>query len=117
LAQQADTSRSFDNRLQEWMAQQNWQFVRRPPEVWGEALDRAARTIVYVLANRLIFYQSLRARFADLPRLRLSSRTKSAGDAYDALQRMFENAVRRSCHYEPLFYPQEKNDSPGKLVF
>lgn len=56
LAQQADSSRTFDSRLQEWMAQQNWQFVRRPPEVWGEALDRAARTIVYVLANRLIFH-------------------------------------------------------------
>jgi type I restriction-modification system DNA methylase subunit len=99
------------------MSQQNWQFVRRPPEVWGEALDRAARTIVYVLANRLIFYQSLRARFADLPRLRLSNRARSAEDAYDALQRMFENAVRRSGDYEPLFYPREKQDWAGPLVF
>jgi hypothetical protein len=117
LAQQADSSRSFDSRLQEWMSQQNWQFVRRPPEVWGEALDRAARTIVYVLANRLIFYQSLRARFTDLPRLRLSNRARSAEDAYDALQRMFENAVRRSGDYEPLFYPHEKQDWAGPLVF
>lgn len=101
LAQRADTSRNFDSRLQEWMVQQNWQFVRRQPEVWGEALDRAARTIVYVLANRLIFYQSLWARFEDLPRLRLSSRAKTADEAYGALQRIFENAVRRSGDYEP----------------
>ncbi|MGH7914999.1 MAG: hypothetical protein ACREPW_10165, partial [Candidatus Binataceae bacterium] len=117
LAQQAESSRTFDSRLQEWMAQQNWQFVRRPPEVWGEALDRTARTVVYVLANRLIFYQSLRARFPDLPGLRLSSRAKTASDAYDALQDIFKNAVRRSGDYEPLFYPHEKQEWAGPLVF
>ncbi len=117
LADRAEKSRSFDRQLQEWMAEQSWQFVRRPAEAWAEALERAARTIVYVLANRLIFYQSLRARFRDLPRLRLPSRVKTAGEAYEALQQAFENAVRRSGDYEPLFYPREKQDWAGPLVF
>jgi hypothetical protein len=117
LGHEADNSRAFDRRLQEWMAEQNWQFVRRRPEVWAETLDRAARTIGYVLANRLIFYQSLRARFPDLPRLHLPSRVKSASEAYATLQAAFENAVRRSGDYEPLFYPHEKQDWAGPLVF
>ncbi|MGH7985080.1 MAG: N-6 DNA methylase [Candidatus Binataceae bacterium] len=117
LAQESESSRAFDNRLREWMARQNWQFVRRPLELWGEALERAAQTIVYVPANRLIFYQSLRARFADLPGLRLPSRAKTADDAYRALQGLFKNAVRRSGDYEPLFYPDEKQDWAGPLVF
>jgi type I restriction-modification system DNA methylase subunit len=117
LAQQADESRSFDNHLQEWLKAQNWAFVRRQPEAWGETLDRAARTIVYVFANRLIFYQSLRARFPDLPALTLSARARNAEAAYDALQRQFETAVRRSGDYEPLFYPHEKQDWAGPLVF
>lgn len=115
LAHQADHSRAFDGRLQEWMAQQNWQFVRRS-EAWGEALDRASRTIVYVLSNRLIFYQALRARFPDLPSLRLPPRIKTASDAYAWLQQAFERAVRRSGDYEPLFYPREQ-DWAGPLVF
>jgi hypothetical protein len=117
VGQQADSSRSFDRRVQEWMAEQSWQFVRGQPEAWAEALDRAARTIVYVLANRLIFYQSLRARFPDLPSLHLPSRVKRADEAYAALQRAFERAVRRSGDYEPLFYPREEQDWAGSLVF
>ncbi|MGC2201032.1 MAG: hypothetical protein WA633_12925 [Stellaceae bacterium] len=66
---EAEVSTAFDSRLQEWMAAQNWYVVRRSPEQWAEALDRAARTLVYVLANRIIFYQALRARFPTLPEL------------------------------------------------
>ena len=58
LAEESARVRTFDARLQQWMSEQSWQFVRGTPELWGEALDRAARTMVYVLANRLIFYQS-----------------------------------------------------------
>ena len=117
LAEQAEKSKRFDSRLTEWMTGQNWQFLRRDPDQWDETLDRAAKTIVYVLSNRLIFYQSLRARFADLPRLHLPASAKTAADAYASLMRMFEKAVRRSGDYQPLFYPYEKDDWAGPLVF
>jgi hypothetical protein len=115
LAQQAECSKGFDKKLQEWMIDQNWQFVRNSPEQWGEAIDRAARTMVYVLANRLIFYQSLKARFPDLARLRLPARVEKPAEIYSALRRSFENAVRRSGDYEPLFYPHEKTDWGGRM--
>lgn len=115
LAEQAEKSRAFDSRLQQWMAAQSWQFVRGTAELWAEALDRAARTVVYVLANRLIFYQALRARFPDLPVLRV--RGKTPAETYSALQRTFERAVERTGDYEPLFYPHERDDWAGPLIF
>jgi hypothetical protein len=115
LTDEAQSSRAFDTRLQEWMAAQNWYVVRGTPELWSEALDRAARTLVYVLANRLIFYQALRVRFPTLPDLRL--RGKTPDETYSAMQRTFSYAVRRTGDYEPLFYPEEKDDWAGPLVF
>jgi hypothetical protein len=116
LFNQSNDSTAFSRRLEAWMGEQNWQFVRKPLELWSEALDRAARTIVYVLANRLIFYQSLRARFPDLPALRLPHRAKS-DEAYAALMKAFARAVSRTGDYEPLFYPDERHDWAGPLVF
>ena len=112
---EAETSKSFDGRLQEWMAVQNWNVVRGTPELWAEALDRAAQTLVYVLANRIIFYQALRARFS-LPALRL--RGKTAAETYSTMRRTFSYAVSRTGDYEPLFYPNDDADAwAGELVF
>lgn len=116
LLNQSENSTAFGLRLEAWLREQSWQFVRRPIELWSQALDRAARTIVYVLANRLIFYQALRARFPELPAVHLSSRAK-ADEAYAALMHAFARAVRRTGDYQPLFYPDEKHDWAGPLVF
>lgn len=112
---EAKSSTVFDTRLQEWMAAQNWYVVRRSPEQWGEALDRAARTLVYVLANRVIFYHALRTRFPTLSELRLRGRTPA--ETYSAMRRTFEYAVQLTGDYEPLFYPNDADAWAGELVF
>jgi hypothetical protein len=114
IRDEAQSSPAFDARLQEWMAAQNWYVVRGTPELWTEALDRAARTLVYVLANRLIFYHALRTKF-QLPELRF--RLKTAHETYSAMRRTFSFAVTRTGDYEPLFHPHEKDDWAGPLVF
>lgn len=114
LGEQAEKSRTFDSRLQEWMTAQSWYFVRAKPEEWSQALDRAARTIVYILANRLIFYQALRTRFPSLRSLRLYSGTPK--ETYSALRRSFEIAVTRSGDYDTLLFP-ETDDWAGELAF
>src|SRR5207245_10030749 len=96
LAKEAECNRSFDSRLQDWMASQDWTFVRKDPEEWRNALHRAASSLGYILANRLIFYKALRDMFGDLPALRLSGTVQVAGAAYTALQNLFDRAVRRS---------------------
>jgi methylase of polypeptide subunit release factors len=116
LAVEAEKSKLFDKKLQEWMAAQDWTFVRNDHHEWYAALHRAASSLAYLLMNRIIFYKALYDRFGDLPQLGLRPSVKSAADAYSALQALFERAVIRSGDYEPLFYPHER-DWASALVF
>ncbi len=116
LAVQAERNKSFDSKLQEWMAAQDWTFVRKDQEEWYTALHRAASSLAYLLMNRIIFYKALYDRFEDLPQLQFKASAKSASDAYKSLQTLFDRAVRRSGDYEPLFFPHER-DWASVLVF
>jgi hypothetical protein len=113
----ADASKAFDHQLQDWLGrEQGWQFARNDPQQWREILDRAARTLCYVFANRLIFYESVRAKFAELDALRIPKTVTSAGDLYAHFQKTFQRAVEATGDYETLFYPFEK-DWAGPLIF
>ncbi len=112
----ADRNKTFDLRVQRWMADQDWTYVRTPQEEWVKATDNMAKTLVYVWANRLIFYKALRARFKDLPRLDLRRSIKKPDEALAALNRLFQRAVDRSGDYEPLLMPEAK-DWATRLVF
>src|SRR6266704_3027434 len=116
LARQADTNKIFDRKLQEWMADQDWTFVRNDGQESYAALHRAASSLAYLLMNRIIFYKALYDKFGDLLLLNLKASAKSAAEAYEGLQNLFEKAVRRSGDYEPLFYPHER-DWASALVF
>jgi hypothetical protein len=116
LSQQADKSKAFDSKLQDWMASQDWTFVRSDPQEWIAALHRSASSLAYLLMNRLIFYKALYDKFEDLPRLEIRSSARKPIEVYTNLQGLFEKAVHRSGDYEPLFYPHEK-DWASTLVF
>jgi methylase of polypeptide subunit release factors len=116
LVAQSEKNKSFDSKLQEWMAGQDWTFVRNDHQEWFSALHRAASSLAYLLMNRIIFYKALYHKFGDLPQLGLKSSVKTAGEAYKGLQELFERAVQRSGDYEPLFYPHER-DWASALVF
>lgn len=113
---QTGRNKPFDLRVQRWMADQDWTFVRTPQEEWAKAVDNMAKTLAYVWANRLIFYKALRARFPDLPRLELRRWVKKPEDATAAFDQLFQAAVERSGDYEPLLMPQSK-DWAADLVF
>jgi methylase of polypeptide subunit release factors len=109
--------KGFDAHLQEWMArEQSWIVVRKNPEEWRELIDRVARTLCYVFANRLIFYESVRAKFEGLKKLTLSASVKTAADLNAYFLRAFQRAVEVSGDYETLFYPDAK-DWAGPLIF
>ena len=63
LQEQSESSKSFDSRLQEWMAGQDWTFVRNDSQEWFAALHRAASSLAYLLMNRVIFYKALYDKF------------------------------------------------------
>jgi hypothetical protein len=116
ILEHANKSKPFDLRVQRWMTDQDWTFVRTPHQEWVKAVDNMAKTLAYVWANRLIFYKALRARFPDLPRLELKSSVKKPDDALTAFNRFFQRAVERSGDYEPLLMPDAR-DWATELMF
>lgn len=109
LALESQHSKTFDNRLRTWAIEQQWNFDRNDPQSWRETIDRAARSIAYVLSNRILFYQTVRLR-NDLPELRIPRTARTARTALDYLCRSFENAVRATGDYEPVFFPDPSEE-------
>ncbi|MSU59737.1 MAG: hypothetical protein EXS35_16480 [Pedosphaera sp.] len=113
----ASSDKAFDHHLQEWIAKdQGWLFTRNDPVQWREVLDRTARTLCYVFANRLIFYESVRTKFAELHPLSVPQSIKSADHLYAHFQKTFQRAVVATGDYDTVFYPYEK-DWAGPLIF
>ena len=110
---------SFGDRLAEWMAKdQEWSFVRADPQEWRKTLHRAASTLCYILANRLIFYSAVRSRFKKLPPLTISNHIRTGEKAYHFFQDRFSEAVKATGDYEPIFYAHEtERDWVSPLVF
>lgn len=109
LGLQSDQNAVFDARLREWMTrEQQWNFDRANPDSWRKVIDRAARSMVYVLSNRILFYQAIRLR-NDLPELEFPRRAKKDPQrALEYLHECFEEAVEKTGDYEPVFFPEEK---------
>jgi hypothetical protein len=77
MTEQAEKSKSFDSKLQEWMAGQDWTFVRNDPQEWFAALHRAASSLAYLLMNRVIFYKALYDKFEDSAAGHAAARVKN----------------------------------------
>jgi hypothetical protein len=113
----ASTEKQFDTLLQEWMASdQGWAVVRNDPKSWRALVDRAARTLCYVFANRLFFYESVRRKFDDLEELHVPKKARTTQEVYIHFQKSFQIAVEATGDYETLFYPAEK-DWAGPHIF
>ncbi len=107
LALESDRNPVFDRRLTDWMtAEQQWNFNRADPDSWRDAIDRAARTMVYILSNRVLFYQAVRAR-NQLPELKFPDSVKTPEKALNHLCRRFHEAVDVTGDYEPVFFPED----------
>jgi len=108
LALKAESNATFDARLRHWMtAEQQWNFDRTDPQNWRETIDRAARSMVYVLSNRILFYQAVRLRNR-LPELKFPRGAKTPERALEYLRQRFQEAVDMTGDYEPVFFPEEK---------
>jgi hypothetical protein len=100
----------FRAQLWNWMAQeQQWNVDPSNPKSWREAIDRAARSMAYVLSNRILFYQAVRSRpECDLPELKFPPKTKTPEKAFEYLRGQFQEAVDATGDYEPIFFPHAR---------
>jgi type I restriction-modification system DNA methylase subunit len=108
LGAESSRNSAFRARLRSWMAEeQQWNVDPTDLKSWPEAIDRAARSMAYVLSNRILFYQAVRLR-NELPELRLPRSAKTPEKAYQYLRTRFEEAVHRTGDYEPVFFPETR---------
>jgi len=106
LALQSRENKAFNSRLREWMTgEQQWNFNPEDKDSWREVIDRAARSMAYVLSNRILFYQAVRLRNS-LPELALTGQARK--DPHKALRYLharFQEAVDKTGDYESVFFP------------
>ena len=119
LLSTAEKDKIFDADLQRWMGNdQGWSVVRHDRDEWVALVDRAARTLCYVFSNRLLFYESVRAKFSELDELTVPKSVKEPLRLYAHFQKLFQAAVEATGDYETLFYPFEsEKDWAGPLIF
>jgi hypothetical protein len=106
LLVECDRDKTFDNQLRSWMVEQQWNFDRKDPDSWRQAIDRAAHSMVYVLSNRILFYQAVRVRNY-LPDLEIPKGANTPALALKSLKRHFQKAVDATGDYEPIFFPDQ----------
>ncbi len=68
------------------------------------------------VANRLIFYESVRVKFSQLKQLGVPRKSESANQLYEHFQKVFQLAIEATGDYETVFYPFDK-DWAGSLIF
>ena len=108
LDSESTHNKVFDGRLRTWATQeQQWNFDRNNPKSWRETVDRAARSMVYVLSNRILFYQAVQSR-CRLPELKLPRKANSPKKALEYLRESFQEAVHATRDYEPVFFPDSQ---------
>jgi N-6 DNA Methylase len=104
LTVECESNKRFESEFLKWLGQQQWNYNRKDPDSWQETVERAARSMVYVLSNRILFYQAVRLRY-ELPDLDLPARVKTPDNALRHLRTRFEEAVFQTGDYEPVFFP------------
>jgi type I restriction-modification system DNA methylase subunit len=95
-----DANERRRNTLDKWMREdQGWTLG----EDRDDLIDRAAKFASYATANKLVFYEALKKRFALLPSLRFESSVRSGDEAIEKLEGFFGRAKRTSNDYETVF--------------
>ena len=105
---QSASDKKFDGLFQDWMSKdQGWQVIRNDPKIWRDLIDRASRTLCYVFANRLLFYESVRRKFDELKQISIPKKTGKPIDLLTHFNKAFQHAMEVTGDYETLFYPME----------
>ena len=107
--------KQFRADLEAWMRDQKWEweFVSDVEAMRGN-LERAARLSCYAVANRLVFYEVMRRRFANLLPLAEVGTWRKGQELRAALESRLREATRVSRDYETIF---EARDFGSGLPF
>ena len=101
LQSQIEQDVATRNAFERWMREkQGWVVSQALTE---ENAERASRFTSYVLVNRLCFYNALRRKYQQLPRLIVANNINTGALLKRRLQRAFADAQRYTGDYETVF--------------
>jgi type I restriction-modification system DNA methylase subunit len=104
ISERYEKDKKFRTQLDKWMRdEQGWTLSRDDEEVIRENLERAAKFSCYVLANKIVFYKSLRRQFPRLKELRISTKIKTNSELKASFEQYFTQARTITGDYETVF--------------
>jgi type I restriction-modification system DNA methylase subunit len=98
LKETYDRDKKFREQLNEWFVEQGW----TPPNR-NEDFERIARQFLYLLMDKLLFYNTLRLKFRELKPINIPEGVKEASVLKARLQEYFDIAERVTGDYETIF--------------
>lgn len=102
IKERLQTSTSARREIERWMRDVQGWIISRATE--SDNIERAARFTCYVLVNRLCFYNALRRKYAQLPRLAIANNINTGERLEQRLNRGFREAERFTGNYETVFH-------------
>ncbi len=98
LKETYESDKKFREQLNEWFVEQGW-----TPPTSDYDFERTARQFLYLLMDKLLFYNTLRLKYDELRQITIPDDSES-GDAFRArLQEYFDIAERITGDYETIF--------------
>jgi methylase of polypeptide subunit release factors len=95
-----DKDKTRAAQLDRWMREDQGWTLSTDRE---DDIERAAKFACYATANKLVFYEALKKRFARLPSLKFTPGALTSDDALDQIEAFFSRAKRFSGDYETIF--------------
>lgn len=95
-------NRPLKTNLERYMTE-SLEWTLREEAYRSEDLERLARLCAYLLANKLVFYETLRAQGFDLKKLSVPSSVRSGEQLATLMDQKFEGACIASKDYETIF--------------
>ncbi len=88
----------FRKELSKWFVEQGWM-----PPTTDEDFERTARQFLYLLIDKILFYNTLRIKCKSLKPIKIDDEIKSGEELKEKLQNYFNEAEEISGDYETIF--------------
>lgn len=88
----------FAKRLSRWFTEQQWNFAGQEND-----FDKAARQTAYLLINKILFYQALKAKHTKLASLLIPDDLTAGGQLQKILQQTYFSYITDNIDYETIY--------------
>jgi len=88
----------FAKKLVSWFIEQQWSFAGQENDY-----DKAARQTAYLLINKILFYQALKAKYTNLASLLIPDDLSAGGQLQKILQQTYFTYITDNIDYETIY--------------